>query len=178
VKTSDWLPPGAVAVVGALASIVVAWIAAHVTVKNTLKTAEASTETNNKTLFVTAITAERAKWRHELRLATAEFVRLAHEGLAGTAADFLPKLHEHRLLIFLRVNPNANHKTDAAILAAVKKIPGLVRDGRKDKALSCLAALETSVQTLLKAEWEKSKTEAITGKLQITDPLVLHASKP
>jgi hypothetical protein len=177
VKTSEWLPPVAVAVLGALTSILVAWVAARVAVKNTLKTAGASIETNNKTLFVTAITAERAKWRQELRLTTAEFVRIAHEGLAGTAAEVLPKLHEHKVLIFLRVNPNTKHKTDAAILAAVQKIPDLVRDGSKDEALACLAELETSVQTLLKAEWEKSKTEAISGKLQITDSLAFHAKR-
>lgn len=174
---SDWVTMG-VPVLGALASILVAWIAARVAVRNTLKTAGTSVDTNNKTLFVTSITAERAKWRQELRLATAEFVRLSHKGLDGKATEILPKLHEHRVLISLRVNPNPGHKIDGAILSAAGAIPRLVQLGNRDEAIAVLAALETSVQMLLKAEWEKSKLEAISGKLQITNPLTIHVSRP
>ena len=162
-----------IATLGAFASVLAAWIAAQVAVRNTLKAAGTSVETNNKTLFVTSITVERAKWRQELRVETAEFVRLCYAGLDGMTNELRWHLHEHRVLISLRVNPDRSHKTDLAILTAVRAIPSLVQLGKKDEVIASLAILETSVQKLLKAEWEKSKTEAITGNLQITNLLTM-----
>lgn len=127
--------------------------------------------THRKSLFVNTVTAERAAWRGDLRTLTAELVTLAHTALADPA-ESLADLHERRVGIRLRVNPRggAEHPLDQAIMDCLAALPILLRpaSGPADAAavLAQLEILEAAVQSLLKQEWDKSKREARTGRLQ------------
>lgn len=129
--------------------------------------------TSQKTLFVNTVTKERAEWRRDLRLVTAELVTLAHVAL-NNPLETLTDLHERRVGVRLRINPNggAKHPLDQAIMDGLAQLPQLLRphQGAPDPAqvLACLESLERNVQQLLKTEWDKSKLEARTGKLQDT----------
>jgi hypothetical protein len=127
--------------------------------------------TSRKTLFVNTVTTERAAWRSDLRTQTAELVTLAHAALekpTETLADF----HERRVGIRLRVNPRGgrDHPLDQAIMESLAALPDLLRPASdpadRVSVLAQLERLEASVQQLLKQEWDKSKDEARTGKLQ------------
>lgn len=128
--------------------------------------------TSRKALFVNTVTKERAEWRRDLRVATAELVTLAHTALQNpqeTLSDF----HERRVGVRLRVNPKggAEHPLDQAIMDSLTRLPGLLRPSPAAtsdaiQVLACLEILESSVQQLLKSEWDKSKLEARTGQLQ------------
>lgn len=128
--------------------------------------------TSRKTLFVNTITKERAEWRRDLRIATAELVTLAHAALHNPQ-ETLSDLHERRVGVRLRVNPHggAKHPLDQTIKDSLSQLPEPLRPSAGSgsdhaKVLACLETLERSVQELLKSEWDKSKLEARTGHLQ------------
>ncbi len=140
-------------------------------------TVRAALQNNRKNLLVGTITTERATWRQDLRAETALFVEAVHEALAKPSAERLVKVHRHRVGLRLRVNPNPKHQTDSDILAALGAIPTLIVAKNKVGALAKLQELEGNIQTLLKEEWDKSKREAESGKLEVkpveSKPLVL-----
>ena len=128
--------------------------------------------TSRKTLFVTTVTKERAEWRRDLRIATAELVTLAHVALSNPQ-ETLSDLHERRVSVRLRVNPRGGsaHPLDQAIMDSLAQLPELLRPALgaapdASEVLACLETLERNVQQLLKTEWDKSKLEARTGRLQ------------
>ncbi len=124
---------------------------------------------NNKSLLIKTVTEERAKWRTELRDCCAEFSSLVYEQLNNTSASNLPRIVELKVQIRLRTNPSSEpkHKLDQEILSESQAIVDLISDApEKDQVISKLLKLENSVQKLLKQEWDKSKNEAVTGKLE------------
>ena len=120
---------------------------------------------NNKNVFINTVTVERAKWRTEMRNTIAEFCRVCYEQLEDPTKRNIPKLQELRVLTKLRLNPDQKHELDATIMiAAANVIEGLV-SSQSALVISNLQILENKVQELLKQEWDKSKTEAKTGKV-------------
>ena len=160
-ETAKLILPGLFAVVvGALAlsgALVGAFLSSGVAARN-----------NKQNLFVNTVTAERAKWRAELRSAIGEIARTAHLALAEQKPENIAKLHELRTLVRLRLNPSRErgHRLDQAALAALPKLTTAVEAAQRDDALAALELLEAAVQNLLKQEWEKSKREAVSGALE------------
>ena len=123
---------------------------------------------NNKNLLIKTVTEERAQWRSELRNACAEFSKLVYEQANNTSASHNPRIIELKSHIKLRTNPSDNpkHKLDQDILRELQEIVNqLDTGGDKNEILEKLINLETNVQQLLKQEWDKSKGEAVSGKL-------------
>jgi hypothetical protein len=126
-----------------------------------------TTMDSDKSILVTAVTAERAKWRDDLRKAVAEFCSISIE-----QSPNLPRLQQAKTEILLRLNPRCNdptlaqrHKFDREITDAVKAIFAAAAVNGPVPA-SSVERLEVSAQELLKQEWEKSKTEAVSGKVK------------
>jgi hypothetical protein len=153
----DW-----VAVGGWLFSVVTAVIAYMAATRKYTQT----TKDSDKTVYVTAVTNERAKWRDELRRNVAEYSMLSIE-----PSTRLPELQRVKAEIILRLNPRAKdpglaekHKFDLLIINSVNDI-FLTLTGKTTCDISKLIAdLETAAQEMLKQEWEKSKAEALSGK--------------
>ena len=148
----------AVALVALLGSLVGAFLSAGVSLR-----------TSRKTLFVNTVTSERAKWRQDLRTATGELVRHAQSALFSPNQETIAKLNESRVAIRLRLNPSSDHKHvfDQTILAALRKLMTHVDPVNKPAALTQLEIVEENVQKLLKQEWDKSKREAQSGRLEV-----------
>lgn len=135
----------------------------------------AAVANNRKNLFVTTITKERAEWRKDLRLAASELARTTHILLADSSASIVPTaeevgaFHVQRIAIRLRVNPNPDkrHHLDQAILLSLDALSRAVNDRCRETAKGELGKIEQAVQLLLKQEWDKSKTEAQTGEMQV-----------
>jgi hypothetical protein len=137
----------------------------------------ASTSTDNtaKTVLVQTVTAERAKWRAEMRDCAERLVTLlrAHER-AGPEADW-EQADRLRTAIRLRLNPKgrAPPPSDGDKHEADRAVHGILDDitvaGKLGTALHAELAqrLEEHMAVLLKGEWDKSKDEAVTGKLSV-----------
>jgi hypothetical protein len=123
---------------------------------------------NKQNLFVNTVTAERAKWRAELRTITSELAKVTFVGLSDPKPETLARLHELRVLVRLRLNPSSDpkHALDQAALAALPELTKAVEEAKRSEALSALEKVEAAVQHLLKQEWEKSKREAARGALE------------
>lgn len=141
-------------------------------------TAQASQAINDKTVFVDAVTKERATWRAELRTAAASLIARLRVSGAGTALDFM-EAQRLRAEIILRLNP-AGRSDDQAVRDAHphdrdlhKILDELWADsGVPGEDYTALATrLERSVQELLKQEWSVSKREAVTGEIAGGDSL-------
>ncbi|EGR3111683.1 hypothetical protein DNG97_24390 [Vibrio parahaemolyticus] len=142
---------------------------AVVAVAGVIFTAWIALQNNNKNLLIKTVTEERAKWRSELRNACAEFVKLTSEHVGNANVTNTPRIRELKTHLQLRLNPSQDekHKLDQDIIQIIKDIvSGLDAAGSKQTILDNLNDLELYVQQLLKAEWEKSKKEAKTGKLE------------
>ncbi|HGS4906355.1 TPA: hypothetical protein ACMDSP_004374 [Vibrio parahaemolyticus] len=143
-----------VAIIAVTGVVITAWIALH---------------NNNKNVLIKTVTDERAKWRSELRSSYAEFVKLVSEHVENSNITHTPRIRELKAHIQLRLNPSQNekHELDKVI---IKTINSIVQDLDKVESqasiLDNLNDLEIYVQLLLKAEWDKSKVEAKTGKLE------------
>jgi len=125
-----------------------------------------STRNNSKNIFIGTVTKERATWRGELRTHVASFCKEAREHYSSSKPSIAPALHESRVHILLRLNPNPTHKFDAGLIKGVgDTMQALsVRDGAALEV--ALEAIEKNAQALLKQEWEKSKREARSGKVE------------
>jgi hypothetical protein len=156
------LVPGLFVVLGALFALIGSLIVG-------LNTSAVAASNNRKNLFVNTVTAERAKWRQDLRTAMAEMRRASEIALAAPSTDNLAALHAQRVQVRLRLNPSPDpkHHLDRDALAALKRLPQQVAARNAVAADATLEALETAIQTLLKQEWDKSKQEARTGELQV-----------
>ncbi len=123
---------------------------------------------NNKSLLIKTVTEERAKWRSELRNTCAEFSKLAYAQVNNASKNYMPRIVELKAHIKLRTNPSdeAEHKLDQEILSESQEIVDLLGDNPEIKVIiDKLVNLESNVQQLLKQEWDKSKEEAVSGKL-------------
>ena len=123
---------------------------------------------NKQNLFVNTVTAERAKWRAELRTIMGELAKATFDALAEPKPQTLARLQELRVLIRVRLNPSSEpkHAIDQAALTALPELTKAVDDAKRDEALAALEKIEAAVQKLLKQEWDKSKREAISGSLE------------
>lgn len=131
-------------------------------------TAFVALRNNSKNLFVKSVTDERAKWRSELRDASAQFISLVYEQAGDRSSDHLGKIIALKTQIKLRTNPSQEnkHELDKNINLKLKEIVDLIdKNVDKEKVALELACLEINIQKLLKQEWDKSKREAKFGKM-------------
>ena len=133
--------------------------------------ADATLDTNARSVLVQTVTSERAVWRREVRAAAAELATVLREPEPTPTRDWT-KVDRLGSEIRLRLNPLARedasatgpHRLDHAVHAALDTLRELDRkaagphDGPADE-------LERAIADLLKQEWTKSKREAVTGKL-------------
>lgn len=132
-------------------------------------TARVALNNNNKNLLIKTVTDERAVWRKELRETCAEFVKLIHEQINNSSVSNKPRINELKVHLKLRVNPSsdAKHELDQAIIKLSQELVEMLEKEIISKEVTDkLFDLEGKVQSLLKQEWDKSKNEALTGKLE------------
>lgn len=146
-------------------SIAAAYLAYRGAVRRHLET----TKDSDKSIYVAAITNERAKWRDELRKGVAKFCSLSIEKELN-----IPALQELKTDILLRLNPNAfdlplaeKHKFDRKITLSVNAIFDAVHSSNREVIPDLVKELEGSTQGLLKQEWEVSKNEAHSGQRHV-----------
>lgn len=121
-----------------------------------------------RNLLVETVTKERATWRSELRAAVLELSDATHSAIARFDANSIAKVHRWRLAISLRLNPSRadKHRLDREISDVLHELELALERQRHVEARTQLLAVEKKVQELLKQEWDKSKAEARTGKLE------------
>jgi hypothetical protein len=135
--------------------------------------ATTSTDNTAKTVLVQTVTAERAKWRAEMRDHVERLVALlnAHER-GGPEADW-EQVDRLRTGVRLRLNPTGRkpspaggdmHEADRAVHQVLDAIAAA---GKSETTVHAglAARLEEHMAALLKSEWDKSKNEAVSGKL-------------
>lgn len=139
----------------------------------------ATVGTHARSLFVGTITQERATWRKELREHVVTLVGLVRRWPDNPLPADIACLHEKRVGILLRVNSRGrdqpdDHPYDAEIITALSALARAVDPDtgspNLDEARIALETLETNAQALLKYEWDKSKREARTGRVQDGPP--------
>lgn len=135
--------------------------------------ATTSTDNTAKTVLVQTVTAERAKWRAEMRDYVERLVAFLRAYERGEGEADWEQVDRLRTGIRLRLNPSARtpppmgggiHEADRAVHQVLDSITAA---GKSGMALHSELAdrLEEHVAVLLKGEWDKSKNEAVTGKL-------------
>lgn len=167
----------AIAAFGALAGSIFSYFKARRAEKHAIELAtipaNATIETTAKTVLVQTVTNERAKWRSEIREAAAELISLLRASKEGKRVDW-QRVVRLQTDVRLRLNPHARqaatadddtHEIDRRLHTALDNI--LASSSRAKIGHRALAdSVETEIGLLLKNEWEKSKTEAVTGKLE------------
>jgi uncharacterized membrane-anchored protein YjiN (DUF445 family) len=134
-------------------------------------TARTAWKNNNKNLLIKTVTDERSVWRKELREICAEFVKLIYEQVNNSSVSNKPRINELKVHMKLRVNPSQEpkHKLDKEIIRLsqdlVSSLDADDGDDGKENIYKNLVDLEGNIQKLLKQEWDKSKKEAVEGKL-------------
>jgi hypothetical protein len=145
-----------VAVVTAVATVVAGAIGAFWSYK-----------VSNKSILIKTVTEERAKWRNDLRDVFGEFSKLTYEQVNNSNASNKPRIYELKSNIVLRVNYKRKHKLDSDIVRLSEIIVASLDNGSsKELVLRDLNLLEEKLQQLIKQEWDKSKEEAVTGKIE------------
>lgn len=137
--------------------------------------ATTSADNTAKTVLVRTVTAERARWRAEMRDQTERLAVLlrAHER-GGPEADW-EQVDRLRTGIRLRLNPigrappRAGGDTHDADRAVHHLLDSIATAGKSETAPHAALAdqLEKHMAALLKGEWDKSKSEAVSGKLVV-----------
>jgi hypothetical protein len=167
----------AIAAFGALAGSIFSYFKAKRAEKHAVKLANipanATIETTAKTVLVQTITNERAKWRSEIREAAAELIALLRASKEGKRVDW-QRVVRLQTDVRLRLNPHARqatsavddiHEIDRRLHKALDDI--LASSSRAKIGHGALAdSVEKEIGFLLKNEWEKSKSEAVTGRLE------------
>ena len=143
-------------------------IAALIAFAGVLWTANVALRNNNRNILIKTVTEERAKWRNELRLVCAEFSKLVYEQISDSSLNHRPRINELKTHIKLRVNPSqkSKHLLDQNIIGLSQSIVDeLDKKVNTDRVKRELLSLEAEIQQLLKNEWDKSKGEAVKGKV-------------
>lgn len=140
-------------------------VTAVVAYKAATRTYSQTTKDADKSVYVSAVTTERAKWREDFRSNVADFVKASWQANVD-----LPELRRLKAEILLRLNPRSldpgmheKHKYDFAIIKSIEAIFSHFSGGPTAEIPTTLAILERNAQELLKQEWEKSKAEALAG---------------
>lgn len=171
-----------VTISGSSASSYVPLAVAVATLLGVLLATWAGFRTQRTTRMVEHVTAERAKWRAEVRSEMAKLSAAVVSGLASGSAD-RAAFTEARVGLLVRVNPQGRlapqphvggHRLDLAIhrklLAlsrGIEAVPSILHVAHvRDCAREDLRLLEHAVQELLKQEWEGSKQEAWLGRIK------------
>lgn len=133
-------------------------------------TALVALRNNNKNLLIKTVTDERAQWRKDLRDYCADFSKLVYEYVSTDNTTNKPSIIKLKAHIKLRTNPSNEpaHILDQNILNELQEIVAMLYSDTiedKDIIYKKLSSLETNIQKLLKQEWDKSKREAVSGKL-------------
>lgn len=121
-----------------------------------------------RNLLVETVTKERAAWRQEVRAATLELSRTVLSSIGQASLSSTTAVHQQRLAITLRLNPSRadKHRLDREISDALHALELALERQQQVEARTQLRLVEEKVQKLLKQEWDKSKKEARTGKLE------------
>ena len=136
--------------------------------------AQAGKENADKAIFVQIVTSERAVWREAMRGLVVELTAEVRRGAVSPAKPVnWRKVHAARAGIVLRLNPacrdvgtdNDKHALDRALFRAVEELVS-ARYAPKPDWLKKADAVEEAAQRLIKKEWDKSKKEARTGRLE------------
>ena len=137
--------------------------------------ATTATDNNAKTVLVQTVTAERAKWRAEMRDHVERLVALLRAYERGDSEADWEQVDRLRTGIRLRLNPNARtppptggdkHEADRAVHQVLDAITAAGKSGMAMHA-GLADRLEEHMAVLLKGEWDKSKNEAVSGKLGV-----------
>lgn len=141
-------------------------ITSYIAYKSATRTFSHTTKDADKSVYVSAVTAERAKWREDLRTNVASFIKAS----SGASVD-LPELRRLKSEIILRLNPRSRdpgmqekHKFDFQIIKSIEQVSSNLEIGVNADIVQLLITLELNAQELLKQEWEKSKVEALAGR--------------
>lgn len=130
---------------------------------------------SGRTNYLNAVTAERSKWIEKLRHNLANYSALAHaisyQSVAQTELEelvtpeflaLLRELRDTRSQLKLQLNPRG--EIDQNIILLVDKIHDLCREASASRRLDAAdRLLILHSQWLLKAEWDKVKSEASWG---------------
>ena len=123
------------------------------------------------TVLTQSVSSERAKWRSDMRILSSDLVSLLYQ-LKNTNDDKLQvEFQKTRVQIRLRLNPNDGHEYDNALLENLNYFNSFVTSNEKSQfAFSGkVEAFESTMQLLIKQEWDKSKKEVETGNLGRSD---------
>ena len=135
--------------------------------------AAASIDNTAKTVLVQTVTAERAKWRAEMRDQTERLAALLRAHERGEPEVDWVQFDRLRTGIRLRLNPTErtpapasgdSHGADRAVHQALDAIAKAGKLGTSPNT-ELADQLEEYMAVLLKGEWDKSKREAVSGKL-------------
>lgn len=135
--------------------------------------ASAMIGTNAKTVLVQTVTAERAKWRSELREVVTDLTALLRASARGETVDW-QKVDRLRSGVRLRLNPKGRgavptgvdgHPLDRVIHADLDAL-GQAGPAGTGEHHGIADRLERHMADLLKQEWDVSKDEAVSGKLK------------
>lgn len=130
-------------------------------------------DTNARTVLVETVTAERAKWRSELREVVTELTALLGASARDESVE-LQKVDRLRSGVRLRLNPAGRgpapaggdkHPKDRQIHRDLDALDRAGPTGNPQHA-GIAEQLERHLADLLKQEWDVSKDEAVTGKLK------------
>lgn len=167
--------------IGVIATAVFGYLKARVaeaaTRKNAIDVAHisagATIDTNAKTVLVQTVTAERAKWRSELREIVTELTALLRASTWNETVDWM-KVDQLQSGVRLRLNPAGwgpapsgvnEHPKDRLIHADLDALDQAGSTGNGQHA-GVADQLERHMAELLKQEWDVSKDEAVKGKLK------------
>lgn len=119
------------------------------------------------TVLTKSVSAERAKWRSDMRILSSDLVSLLYQ-LRNTNDDKLQvEFQKTRVQLRLRLNPNDGHEHDEILLTSLNNFNSFVTSNEKYQFefRKELETFELTMQRLIKQEWDKSKKEVETGNL-------------
>lgn len=134
--------------------------------------ATASTDNTAKTVLVGTVTAERAKWRAEMRAYAEELIMLLRSSTRLEAVEW-KRVDQLRSGIRLRLNPAGRipvsappgrHERDRKLHLVLDDLQQAGKQGTGSHD-AIADRFEQHMATMLKAEWEVSKGEAVNGTL-------------
>jgi len=132
-------------------------------------------KSSKKTTFINTVTSERVKWINNLRQNISDFCGLTHTWTRSKVQDtpeetrILQQIDKLRYLIRLQLNPkteNGSSNPDKRIEELITRIPDLTDISKRKELDKAMNDLVIASQDLLKAEWEKVKSESKIGDLK------------
>lgn len=123
---------------------------------------------------VKTIFEERATWREMIRKETAEFCKIGYilssqykSNDNNEVAKKVERLAELGGLIRLKLNPKGNpHEIN--VIESTKKVFNALNENNHEEIKKLLMDIEKGIQSVLKEAWDVSKTEASTGKVEVS----------